>query len=80
MSIDGADVGTNAGDGGNNELLIIGARWGSYFAIDSLNGSVRDVIFLDRALSASEVEDLVLPDGDSAESTIAPEAWAWITN
>jgi hypothetical protein len=72
--------GTSAGDPGNNELLIIGARWGSHFATDSLNGSVRDVIVFDRALSASEVEDLVLPDGDSAESTIAPDAWAWITN
>lgn len=72
-------LGPAAGGTGNTVPLLFGTWSDGLAYTDVLNGSVRDVVVFDKALTTTEINDL-LTDPASGAFAIDPDSWAWLTD
>ena len=62
----------------NTHPMQFGVAYKSIFPSEPVNGSVRDVVIFDSALSGGKISDLI--EGSVKAFGIEPDAWAWIAN
>ena len=72
-------LGPAAGGGGNTLPLLFGTWYDGNSYTDVLNGSVRDVVVFDRALTESEINDL-LTDPAPGGFAIDCDSWTWLSD
>ncbi|HHN78358.1 MAG TPA: LamG domain-containing protein [Phycisphaerales bacterium] len=72
-------LGPAAGGAGNTRPMLFGTWFDGSAYTDVLNGSVRDVVVFDRALTEAEINDL-LTDPEPAGHAIDPDSWTWLTD
>ncbi|MBZ0170793.1 MAG: LamG domain-containing protein, partial [Phycisphaerales bacterium] len=71
--------GPASGGSGNLYHMAIGVWHNGTAFVESLNGSVRDLVLFDRQLTAKEVTDL-LTDPAPGEFAIDTDSWAWVVD
>lgn len=72
-------LGTAAGGSGNTHNLTVGLWYNGSSFVEPLYGSVRDLIFLDHALTPAQLEAL-LKDPTPDDFRIDQSSWTWVVN
>ncbi len=72
-------LGPAAGGAGNTIPMLFGTWFDGHAYTDVLNGSVRDVVVFDRALTQTEINDL-LTDPAPGSHAIDADSWTWLTD